>query len=159
MNIEKPRLPVSSSELGELNSKLTKQIMEREAGRGVPNNPVAQALELERRAIQPMASHAAQSSPLRQPRIEQGAERVGRAEGLTKEHVRQQTGPVLDETVGDASPILPEKTLRQIIDKMTGTRGVRAGRHERQDEGTGGEHPPHARTPWADRAGCGDGRS
>lgn len=57
-------------------------------------------------------------SPLKAPRIEQGAERVGRGQGLTKEQVRQQAGPVLGEAVGEASPILPKQALSNIIDTM-----------------------------------------
>lgn len=57
-------------------------------------------------------------SPLRVPRIEEGAQKVGRAAGMTKEEVRVATGPVLGEAVGEASPILPKKALQSIIDKM-----------------------------------------
>lgn len=60
----------------------------------------------------------APESPLRQPRIEQGAQRIGQQSGLSKEQVRQQTGPILNENVGEASPILPQNVLGQIIDTM-----------------------------------------
>lgn len=58
------------------------------------------------------------ASPLRVPRIEQGAQKVGRAAGMTKEEVRVATGPVLGEAVGEASPVLPKKALQSIIDTM-----------------------------------------
>ena len=58
------------------------------------------------------------ASPLRAPRIEVGAQAVARASGGTKEAVRKATGPVLDEALGEASPILPTKALRSIIDTM-----------------------------------------
>lgn len=57
-------------------------------------------------------------SPLQVPRIEVGAQKVGRQIGMTKEQVRQEAGPVLDETRGEASPILPKKALSSIIDTM-----------------------------------------
>lgn len=59
-------------------------------------------------------------SPMRQPRIRQGAERVGREAGLSKEQVRQQTGPILNEQQGEASPVLPKTVLQNIIDTMRG---------------------------------------
>ena len=79
----------------------------------------------------PVASHtAAEAAPvteaarvpaqpaLQGPRIRTGAERVGREAGMTKEAVRQATGPVLDEAVGDASPILPKNVLGRMIDDL-----------------------------------------
>jgi len=57
-------------------------------------------------------------SPLQAPRIQVGAQRVGRDVGLTKEEVRRQAGPVLDEVLGEASPILPQEPLKNIIDTM-----------------------------------------
>lgn len=59
-----------------------------------------------------------QPHPLLQPRVDIGAEKVGRAAGLSKEAVREQTGPILGETPGHASPILPQKVLGRIIDDM-----------------------------------------
>ncbi len=58
------------------------------------------------------------NSPLRQPRIDRGAEPVGRGVGKTKEQVRAETGPILGEQQGAASPIFPQKTLTTIIDTM-----------------------------------------
>lgn len=55
---------------------------------------------------------------LRQPRVEIGAERVGRSAGMTKEAVRQQTGPIVGEELGEASPILPSDPLKRIVDTM-----------------------------------------
>jgi hypothetical protein len=59
-----------------------------------------------------------QDARLSRPRMDIGAEKVGRAEGMTTDEVRQAAGPVLDEAPGQASPILPEKALQNIIDKM-----------------------------------------
>jgi hypothetical protein len=58
------------------------------------------------------------ASAMQQPRVDVGAERVGRANGMSKEQVRAQTAPILGEAQGAASPILPEKALQSIIDKM-----------------------------------------
>jgi hypothetical protein len=55
---------------------------------------------------------------LRVPRIEVGAQRVGRQVGMSKEEVRQAAGPVLNEARGAASPIFPRKTLNDIVDKI-----------------------------------------
>jgi hypothetical protein len=57
-------------------------------------------------------------SPLQQPRVDVGAEKVGRGAGLTKEQVRQQTAPILGEQPGEASPILPEQALGRIVDTL-----------------------------------------
>lgn len=59
-----------------------------------------------------------EQSPLRPPRIDVGAQKVGKSVGMTKEEVRKQTGPVLNEALGEASPILPKQALKSIIDKM-----------------------------------------
>jgi hypothetical protein len=64
------------------------------------------------------AARAATASPLKAPRIQVGAQRVGKQAGLTKEEVRRQTGPILGEAVGEASPILPQEPLKKIIDTM-----------------------------------------
>jgi hypothetical protein len=60
----------------------------------------------------------AAASPLRGPRIEVGAERVGKGLGLTKEEVRRQTGPIVGEAVGAASPVFPQKAFDAIYEKM-----------------------------------------
>ena len=52
------------------------------------------------------------------PRIQIGAEKVGRQVGMLKEEVRQVAGPVLNEARGEASPIFPRKALESIVDKM-----------------------------------------
>lgn len=57
-------------------------------------------------------------SPLRAPRIEVGAERVGKASGMSKEEVRTLTGPVVGEAVGAASPVFPQKAFDTIYAKM-----------------------------------------
>lgn len=56
--------------------------------------------------------------PLQGPRMETGAERVGKPLGMSKEQVREVAGPVLGETPGSASPILPKQALQKIIDDM-----------------------------------------
>lgn len=60
----------------------------------------------------------AEPSPLQQPRVDIGAEKVGRDAGLTKQQVRDQTAPILGEQPGQASPILPEGALKRIIDTL-----------------------------------------
>jgi hypothetical protein len=57
-------------------------------------------------------------SPMQKPRVDIGAEKVGRSAGLTKEHVRMQTEPIVGEAKGEASPILPEMPLQRIIDTL-----------------------------------------
>lgn len=57
-------------------------------------------------------------SPLKAPRVEIGAERVGKAAGMTKEEVRVLTGPVVGEAVGAASPVFPQKAFDTIYAKM-----------------------------------------
>jgi hypothetical protein len=59
-----------------------------------------------------------ESSPMQQPRVDIGAEKVGRSAGLTKEQVRMQTEPIVGEAKGEASPILPEMPLQRIIDTL-----------------------------------------
>lgn len=87
--------------------------------------------------LKPIASHAAPaveeaaagplpntvdaplpSHPLTQPRIEQGADVVGRTSGLGKQAVRDATGPVLGEAPGAASPILPRGPSQKIIERL-----------------------------------------
>lgn len=86
----------------------------------VPKAPIVHAPE----PVAPMPSHppapvaVVEASPLKQPRVAIGAEKVGRAQGLTKEQVRVQTGPVLNEKIGQASPIMPEQALGRIIDTI-----------------------------------------
>lgn len=55
---------------------------------------------------------------LQLPRQDIGAERVGRAQGMTREDVRQAVGARLDEARGEASPILPDRALKDIVDKL-----------------------------------------
>lgn len=57
-------------------------------------------------------------SPLQAPRIQVGAQKVGRDVGMTKEQVRQAAGPVVGETRGEASPIIPAKAWERIVDDM-----------------------------------------
>lgn len=64
------------------------------------------------------AKAAGSTSPLRQPRLEVGAEKVGKGVGLSKEEVRVQTGPRLDEALGEASPILPDVPFKKIVDTL-----------------------------------------
>lgn len=74
---------------------------------------------------QPAANAAAKAeqeaagvSRLQQPRVDTGAQRVGRAEGLTKEQVRARTVPISGEAQGEASNLLPKDSLGRIIDDM-----------------------------------------
>lgn len=107
-------------------SQLTpEQLAERiRYGTGTPQAPEPKSLMGMRRgfsepiAAEPPTQPIQTTSPLRGSRVDIGAERVGRAAGLSKEAVRQQTGPVLGEEPGTASPILPQKSLNQIIDTM-----------------------------------------
>jgi hypothetical protein len=55
---------------------------------------------------------------LQPERIQVGAQQVGRQVGLTKEQVRMQAGPVLDEALGEASPVLPRKAIASIAEKI-----------------------------------------
>jgi hypothetical protein len=57
-------------------------------------------------------------SPLQQPRVQVGAEVVGRQNGLTKEAVRQQTGPLFTEAPGSASPVVPQNPFERMHDKL-----------------------------------------
>lgn len=57
-------------------------------------------------------------NPLQQPRIDVGAEVVGRQNGLTKEAVRQQTGPLFTEAPGAASPVVPQTPFDRMHDKL-----------------------------------------
>lgn len=86
----------------------------------IPNDP-AMADIVDRMAggaDMPSPGNGTMPSEMQQPRVDIGAERVGRANGLSTEQVRQQTAPILGEAPGQASPILPEKALQSIIDKM-----------------------------------------
>lgn len=57
-------------------------------------------------------------SPMQQPRVQVGAEVVGRQNGLTKEAVRQQTAPILGEQPGEASPIFPQRPFERMHDTL-----------------------------------------
>lgn len=66
----------------------------------------------------PTVGNGTLNSPMQQPRVQVGAEQVGRGVGLTKEAVRQQTAPILGEAPGEASPILPKEPLGRIVDAL-----------------------------------------
>lgn len=88
---------------------------------GYPEQAIAKIEAQMGSAPTPAVSHAptAPAAPqMRGPRIQIGAEKVGRQAGMTKEAVREATGPVLDEAAGQASPILPKDALSNIIDKL-----------------------------------------
>lgn len=91
-------------------------------GKAKPGPAPTPEVDLEdvlRRSIEAAkAKKAGAVSPLRGPRLEIGAERVGKGAGMTKEEVRLATGPRLDEALGEASPILPDMPLQKIIDTM-----------------------------------------
>jgi hypothetical protein len=55
---------------------------------------------------------------LQASRTARGAERVGKTVGKTTEQVRSEAGPVLDEALGEASPIMPRQALQSIVDTM-----------------------------------------
>jgi hypothetical protein len=58
------------------------------------------------------------SGALQPERIEVGAEKLGRKVGMTKEEVRMEAGPVLNETRGTASPLLPKQAYASIAEKI-----------------------------------------
>lgn len=72
------------------------------------NAPVTGSLRMD-----PVASH-----PLTQPRVDAGAEAVGRANGLTKQAVRDATGPIGGEAPGEASDFVPENAFNRMHDKI-----------------------------------------
>jgi hypothetical protein len=55
---------------------------------------------------------------LQPERIQVGAQKLGRQVGLTKEQVRMEAGPVLNEAQGEASPLLPLKVYKDIAEKI-----------------------------------------
>lgn len=59
-----------------------------------------------------------QPHPLDPQRVDVGAEVTGRANGLTKQQVRDVATPIAGEAQGEASPILPQAALTRIIDTM-----------------------------------------
>lgn len=56
--------------------------------------------------------------PLDPQRVDIGAEKTGRAVGMSKQEVRDVATPILGAEPGAASPILPEGALKNIIDKL-----------------------------------------
>lgn len=58
------------------------------------------------------------ASGLKGPRIQEGAQRVGKGIGMTKEEVRTATGPLLGEKLGEASPIIPKEPWTRIVETM-----------------------------------------
>lgn len=65
----------------------------------------------------PDAVSARTASPLLQPRVDIGAEKVGRMNGLSKIDVRNQTGPIRGEAPGEAAG-MPAKPRERILDKL-----------------------------------------
>lgn len=63
--------------------------------------------------VAPVASH-----PLTAPRVDVGAEAVAKAEGLTKQGVRDVTGPIYGEQPGEAAPVFPESAYQRMAGKM-----------------------------------------
>lgn len=60
----------------------------------------------------------AAAGSLQPERIEIGAQKLGRKVGMTKEQVRMEAGPVLDEARGEASPLLPKQAYASIAEKI-----------------------------------------
>jgi hypothetical protein len=58
------------------------------------------------------------SGALQPERVQIGAERVGKPLGMTKEQVRMEAGPVLNEARGEASPLLPKQAYASIAEKI-----------------------------------------
>ncbi len=88
---------------------------------GFSRSDVAQAaaqMQRENPNIVADAEQMRQRAALAGPRIQTGAQRVARQAGMTTQDVRTAAGPVLDEAVGEASPILPQQALGRIIDDM-----------------------------------------
>jgi hypothetical protein len=63
--------------------------------------------------MQAVASH-----PLTAPRVDIGAEAVGKAQGLTKQGVRDVTGPIYGEAPGEAAPVFPETPYQRMRGKL-----------------------------------------
>lgn len=80
--------------------------------------PRADAAAVAKQPIAPMAAHTPPASPLQQPRVDVGAEDVGRGLGKTKEQVRGMTDPLFGENKGEASPILPQETFDRVFAKL-----------------------------------------
>lgn len=83
---------------------------------GPPPTPPDQVEEALRRSIE--AAKAKAASPLQVPRVQVGAQKVGKPLGLTKEQVRMETGPILGEKLGEASPIIPKEPWERIVETM-----------------------------------------
>lgn len=89
-------------------------------GKAKPGPAPTPPSELEKALQQTLESVKAKpaQSSLQGPRLQIGAERVGKPLGMTKEEVRLQAGPRLDEALGEASPILPDVPFGKIIDTL-----------------------------------------
>lgn len=113
--------PVAAAAEASMAAGLSQAERELLAKQGINVARVEEALQAQ--ASKPVASHTptaqpVTASPLQQPRIEVGAERVGRSAGMTKEEVRKATGPILGEAPGEASPVLPDKPFAAMLDKL-----------------------------------------
>jgi hypothetical protein len=64
------------------------------------------------------AIKAKKAGALQPERIQVGAQKVGRKLGMTKEQVRMEAGPVLNEELGSASPVLPRQAINSIAEKI-----------------------------------------
>lgn len=93
-------------------------------GQGGPSGPGAIPPPAPPAAIQEPAANWNTTVPeqvgsaLDPARVDIGAEQAGRATGMTKQQVRDVATPILDAAPGEASPILPEKALKRIIDTI-----------------------------------------
>jgi hypothetical protein len=61
---------------------------------------------------------SAGNGTMRGPRVQVGAEVVGRQNGLTKQAVREQVGPLFNEAQGEASPVIPQTPFERLHDKL-----------------------------------------
>lgn len=77
------------------------------------------SMVLEANGLTAKAAAAAElQSALKAPRVQVGAQAVGKELSLSKEAVREMTGPVVGEARGAASPVFPQKAFDEIYDKM-----------------------------------------
>lgn len=77
----------------------------------------ARATDIKTGRLVKMGEATPPPSPLQQPRVQVGAEAVGRQTGLTKEAVRETTGPIRGEAPGTAAG-MPSNPKDRIVEKL-----------------------------------------